>query len=285
MSCRPEIAIVSWFGRFVFSGLGYDSRSNRLALGAYPNVNTTIERRLPLQGSCNFRDIGGYPGQDGRTVRWNRLYRSDALHMVTPADLELLSPLGVATLIDLRSAREVERSGLSPLTTTHGARHHHLPFAPRAADPGDFAKYPPLGELYVTMIEQGAETIRAVFAALAEPATYPAVVHCAVGKDRTGITIALLLRTLGVDDATIVADYALTDGFLAEGIERWKAAGGGAELASLPEFVLRAHAETMRGFLDVIDTRFGGSTQLLTDAGVLPGTATAIRELLLESAG
>jgi protein tyrosine/serine phosphatase len=246
------------------------------------SVTATIERRLPLQGSCNFRDIGGYETADGRTVRWKRLYRSDALHGLTPDDLALIAPLGVATLIDLRSHREFEASGHSPVIAAHGTVHRHLPFLPESTAPTNYDQFPPLTELYVQMIEKGAATIRAVFETLADNTTYPAVVHCAVGKDRTGVTIALLLRTLGVSDEVIVADYALTDGFLAEGIARLRAMGAAADLDRIPEHVLRAHAETMAGFLAAVDTKFGGTDQLLADTGLLPGTQSQIRELLLE---
>jgi protein-tyrosine phosphatase len=247
-------------------------------------MDATIERRINLQGTCNFRDIGGYPTNDGQVVRWKRLYRSDALHGLTEQDLELLGPLGVATMIDLRSLREFETSGPSPLASFHGARHHHLPFLPESTAPASYESLPPLSELYVQMIEGGSVTIRSVFDALADSSTYPAVVHCAVGKDRTGVTIALLLRILGVADRDIIADYALSDGFLAEGIARLKAQGKGADLDRVPAEVLRAHAKTMTDFLTVVDTRFGGANQILTDAGVPTGAQTEIRILLFERA-
>jgi len=245
-------------------------------------MESTIERRIALQGSTNFRDIGGYATRSGTTVRWKRVYRSDALARLTDDDLAVLAPLQVATLIDLRSPRELEASGHSRLVTEHGVTHKHLPFLPESTNPTDYQNIPPLSELYVHMIERGAPTIRAVFEMLADNTTYPAVVHCAAGKDRTGVTIALLLRTLGVADEVIVADYALTDGYLAEGIERLRAAGGIEQYSHVPPEILRAHAETMAGFLATVDQRFGGTDQVLADAGVLPGTQDEIRRHLLE---
>jgi protein-tyrosine phosphatase len=255
-----------------------------LCNGGTPGVETVIERRLPLQGSCNFRDIGGYRAAGGQTTRWKRLYRSDALHGLTPDDLALLEPIGVTTLIDLRSHRELESSGPSPLIAAHGTLHRHLPFLPESTAPVDYENYPPLSEIYVLMIERGAETVRALFDVLADPASYPAVIHCAVGKDRTGVSIALLLRTLGVSDVDIIADYALSDGFLADGIARLRAAGRAADIDRVPAEILRAHAETMRGFLATVDARFGGTDTVLADAGVLPGTQDEIRRHLLERA-
>lgn len=245
-------------------------------------MESTIERRIALQGSTNFRDIGGYATRTGETIRWKRVYRSDALARLTDDDIAVLTPLQVATLIDLRSPQELETSGQSRLVTDHGVAHRHLPFLPESTNPVDYQNIPPLSELYVQMIERGAPTIRAVFEALADNTTYPAVVHCAAGKDRTGVTIALLLRTLGVADDVVIADYALTDGYLAEGIERLRAAGGAEQYSQVPPALLRAHAETMAGFLATVDQRFGGTDQVLADAGVLPGTQAEIRQHLLE---
>lgn len=247
-------------------------------------MEATIERRISLQGSTNFRDIGGYATQDGQTIRWKRLYRSDALARLTEDDLVVLSPLQVATLIDLRSHQELTQTGPSQLVSALGATHRHLPFIAETTNPLDYASLPPLSDLYVQMIEQGAPTVRAVFEALADNTTYPAVVHCAAGKDRTGVTVALVLRTLGVSDDIIAADYALTDGYLAEGIEKLRALGEVEQYSKVPPGLLRAHAETMLGFLATVDSRFGGSDKLLADAGVLPGTQAEIRNLLLERA-
>lgn len=245
-------------------------------------MESTIERRIALQGSTNFRDIGGYATRSGATTRWKRLYRSDALARLTDDDIMVLTPLQMATLIDLRSAQELETSGPSRLVSEYGVAHRHMPFLPESTNSIDPENIPPLSELYVLMVERGAPTIRTVFDALADNTTYPAVVHCTAGKDRTGVTIALLLRTLGVSDEVIVADYALTDGYLAEGIERLRAAGLGEQYSRVPPALLRAHAETMAGFLATVDARFGGTDKLLADVGVLPGTQEEIRQHLLE---
>jgi protein-tyrosine phosphatase len=248
-------------------------------------VTQERERRIRLQGSYNFRDIGGYPAADGQTVRWERLYRSDALFRLTPDDLEALRPLGLTTLIDLRTHAEIERTGPSPLLDAHGAVIRHHPFLNDPVDADDPNALPDLSELYAGLLETGAETIRGVFDTLANTATYPAVIHCAVGKDRTGIMVSILLRSLGVDDATIAADYAITETNFADLIA-WLTATGNTELLaqinSVRPEILAAPAGTMREFLGLIDSRFGGTDQLLADAGVQPGTRDELRAHLLE---
>jgi protein-tyrosine phosphatase len=248
-------------------------------------VTQERERRIRLQGSYNFRDIGGYPAADGQTVRWERLYRSDALFRLTPDDLEALRPLGLTTLIDLRTHAEIERTGPSPLLDAHGAVIRHHPFLNDPVDADDPNALPDLSELYAGLLETGAETIRGVFDTLANTATYPAVIHCAVGKDRTGIMVSILLRSLGVDDATIAADYAITETNFAELIAYLEATNNTELLAQInsvrPE-ILAAPVETMRDFLALIDTRFGGTDQLLADSGVPSGAKDEVRAQLLE---
>lgn len=70
-----------------------------------------VDRHVPFRGVHNFRDLGGYATDDGRVTRWNRLYRSDAMHDVTREDLEVFRRLGVAAIVDLRSPGEVARTG------------------------------------------------------------------------------------------------------------------------------------------------------------------------------
>lgn len=240
-------------------------------------------RRIKLDGSYNFRDIGGYAGADGRTVRWQRVFRSDGLAFLTESDLATLQPLGVTTLIDLRTIHELEQTGPSPLIDAHGVRHRHHPFIDDPVHPDRLNELPDLPQLYAGLIETGAETIRGVFEALADDTAYPAVVHCTAGKDRTGIVISLLLRTLGVDDETIVTDYALTETYFIEYAEEQRRAGLTPLFSGLRPELLSARAETMFGFLTVVDTRFGGTEQLLSDSGVPAGAKEELRHLLLES--
>src|ERR1700678_4035071 len=71
----------------------------------------TTDRLLPLVGAYNFRDLGRYPTIDGRVTLWGKLFRSDTLHELTPADLEVLRRIGLVSVIDLRTSAEVERTG------------------------------------------------------------------------------------------------------------------------------------------------------------------------------
>src|SRR5262245_16909903 len=85
-----------------------------------------MQRLIPLEGCLNFRDLGGYPLEDGRTVRGRRLFRSDALHCLTPAAVAQVRELGVRDVVDLRSTYELRSEGSGPLADA-GLRHHHVP--------------------------------------------------------------------------------------------------------------------------------------------------------------
>src|SRR5688572_11226525 len=87
-----------------------------------------IDRRVTLNGSYNFRDLGGLRTTDGREVQRGRLFRSDELHRLTPEDIEILAGIGIATLIDLRSMEEVTTKRAT-LLHDRGVGHRHLPMS------------------------------------------------------------------------------------------------------------------------------------------------------------
>lgn len=239
------------------------------------------ERRVILAGGFNFRDLGGLATAEGRVVRRRQLFRSDALHRLTREDVDVLAALGVRTLLDLRSAREIEASGVGPLRE-HGVRHRHVPLIPDATGTAEGYDDRPMEELYERFLDDGPAAIRDVFAELAEDATLPAIVHCAAGKDRTSIVVALLLRVVGVPEAEVVADYALTDANMGEVVAAMRGGGRGEELDRVPPHLMRAVPETMRGFLARLDRRFGSPEHYLTGIGVDAATRDRVRALLLE---
>jgi protein-tyrosine phosphatase len=170
------------------------------------------QRLIELDGCFNFRDVGGYQTADGRRVRWRRLFRADGLHRLTEGDRGQLAELGLQTVIDLRSGDELADHGRITWPAP-GLAYHHLPMSevlpeqeelPAWVDPEYVARR------YAELLGRGKEAVTEALAVLTDPAAYPAVFHCAAGKDRTGILSALILGLLGVPDEAIVADYALS---------------------------------------------------------------------------
>ncbi|MDA8356023.1 MAG: tyrosine-protein phosphatase [Actinomycetota bacterium] len=167
------------------------------------------ERHVALDGAVNFRDIGGYRAHDGRRVRWRRVFRADGLSGLTAHDREVVGRLGIVTVIDLRTTVELE-SGKFP-DGEIPVRFHHLPLLDAVPDAERFEMAPGmLAAQYQEIAHDAGPRIADALAILADPRNLPAVVHCTAGKDRTGVLVAVVLGLLGVPDATIVDDYALS---------------------------------------------------------------------------
>jgi protein-tyrosine phosphatase len=216
----------------------------------------------------NLRDLGGLPVAGGGRVREGRLFRGAGLHRLEPEDLERLGPLGLRTAIDLRTPAEFA-AGSYP---EGAAAVHGMPIFERGpefpAEVDDPAAT--LTETYLWMLDQGRETIPRILKLLADPETYPAVVFCAAGKDRTGIVCALVLDQLGVARDAIAADYALSDA-PAEALRRRVAEVRGAEHDLVPAGIYRAPERAMVDFFAAVDARFGGPDAYLEGIGVAVG--------------
>ena len=182
-------------------------------------MQATPDRHFNLTGASNFRDLGGYAGKDGRTVRWRHIFRSNHLGHLTEADIAVLRGLGLKSAFDFRGAEERSSAqcAMSDITV------HSLPVEPtvvaalRARLAGGKALSPDDGievmrESYVGYVRQNTGRYRSLFAHLLQD-NAPLVIHCTAGKDRTGFACALILHSLGVPEAVISEDYLLTNRF------------------------------------------------------------------------
>jgi protein-tyrosine phosphatase len=243
------------------------------------------DRRLGFVGAFNFRDLGGYGTDDGRTVRWRTLYRADALHRLPDDELDQLGQLGVRTVLDLRTAKELEHGKLQ---AEHlGITHLHLSVLSEiwSAEGLDLEADPSvvLGELYVQMLEVGAPAFAGALRVLADAAQVPAVFHCAAGKDRTGVLAALVLSLLGVDDDTIAGDYALTAASMDRMIDRLRRDRPDQLnlMNDQPSAFMMAPAGAMEHFLVELRARHGSAVGYVTDIGVEPEAVAELRRTLL----
>ena len=238
-----------------------------------------MDRQIPLEGCLNFRDLGGYPTRDGGALRWRQLFRSDALHHLTAADVTYLcGTVGLRAVIDLRSTAELDNDGRGRLAG-EAVEFHHLPLfdgqvAARAELPADAT----LADRYYLLAEFARDRIARVIEALAS-APGPAVYHCAAGKDRTGVLSAILLGLLEVRDEIIVADYAATQTNIDAIIERLMASDGyQAMLNALPPDTLHARPETMVVFLERIHRQYGSMPAYVRAAGVSAAAVARLRD-------
>jgi protein-tyrosine phosphatase len=234
----------------------------------------TDGRHLRLPGTRNLRDVGGYPAGDGRRTRWRTLLRTDALDVIPTGSREALLDLGVRTVIDLRWPHELTDAP-SVFAAGNGVRYRSIPLLDD--DPTPLIG---LAATYRYMLDERAPQLADVARALLEPGGLPAVIGCAAGKDRTGVTIALLLSAVGVPTDVIVADYVLTGLAFAEPdpddphFVDWRAS----------PVALECPPAYMEAMLAHLAARHGGAGDLLRQNGLEPADLEVLVERLTEPA-
>jgi protein-tyrosine phosphatase len=234
-------------------------------------VADSYPRNLGFSATYNFRDVGGYPALDGRTVRWRRLFRSDALHRLDESDAEAFAELGVRTVIDLRRPFEIEKYGR--VAERYGLDYRNLVLEHVDWDeiepPADAVRERWLADRYLNFAEDGRESLLASLRLIADPAQAPVVVHCMAGKDRTGTVCALALALLGVSDEDIAADYALTT----------------EAMAPLTAYLMEKNPEAVQGNEHMFDSPEGAMLLFLADLRALHGSVEGyVREIGLTDA-
>lgn len=182
------------------------------------------ERLVALDGVQNFRDIGGYATADGRFVGWGRIFRSAQLSELTPGDLQRIEALRIRSVYDLRSTEEQASEPTAwtgpdaPARLTHAYSIDYAPFVAAFANGIDAAGARALMTgFYGQMSESYKVQFREVFAELLSPEEGAVLYHCTAGKDRTGVTTAMILMALGVSREVVMADYLLSNTYYAPG--------------------------------------------------------------------
>jgi len=246
----------------------------------------TTGRELTIDGAFNLRDLGGLRTRDGRLVASGMVYRAGDLGRLSRAGAERLRALGLATVVDLRRASEIERHGRYPFED-HGIAYRHLPMLDTGATEPEAlpAEVPPdvLDRLYRRLADEGGRNLGRVLRWLAEPGALPALVHCVAGKDRTGTVMAVLLGLLDVVDEEIAADYALSAPALAA-YRGWAGEHDGAAaewLAGVPPVLLTSDPAAMLAFLGWLRERHGSVAAFATSIGVSPDVQDSLRDRLL----
>ncbi|MFC4507483.1 MULTISPECIES: tyrosine-protein phosphatase [Streptomyces] len=254
-----------------------------------------------LTGVRNFRDVGGLPTVDGRRVRQGVLFRSGHLAHATDEDAAFLASLGLHTIFDFRNAADQKLEG--PDVELPGVRNVNLPLSD-PADGSEFWKMVRDGDLdqlrgilgdgrganrmiasYRSIVtERTAEHTR-VLHSLAEDSV-PALMHCAAGKDRAGLSIAVTLLALGVEREAIVADYLESN---AKHRRYRVRRSGSAASAYTPEVMellsplFDARAEYLTAAFETIEETWGGVDAYLAEGlGLAPETRQRLRERLLD---
>jgi protein tyrosine/serine phosphatase len=256
-------------------------------------------RWIELDGAVNARDLGGLPTADGRTTRRGRVLRSDNLQDLTVADVRLLvDDYALKNVIDLRSDAEVRLEGPGPLTRVPSVTIHQLSLFPeggRHTDvAADVAKALPWQERpadgpeqdrstghYLGYLADRGDSIVAALRVMTRT-DGSSLVHCAAGKDRTGVVCALALDAVGVTREAIVADYAQTGERLEAILRRLRGSDTyAADLDSRPADSHQPHAAIMDKLLARIDEEHGGTLGWLSGHGWTGDDTETLRERLL----
>ena len=252
------------------------------------------ERLVPLEGTLNFRDLGGYRSAGGERVRWGRVFRSDGLSELTDADAAYLRGLGIRTIHDFRHSRERTRAP-SRLPDDAGWRLVDLAIGEEVGEQPELIQLVLAGEvreigiemmvdIYLDLVRAHAPTFGRLLGHLADGDGLPALFHCAAGKDRTGIAAALLLAVLDVDEETILDDYELSTELRSNRrieVLRPQLEASGVDVEDVRAF-LSAPRPALAAVLEWIDAEHGSVERFLVDAaGVSPDAVSHLRELLL----
>ncbi len=226
-------------------------------------MQETWSRLVTFDRVHNFRDFGGYRAA-GKLVRRGQLYRSDSLGKLAGTDLDKFAAIGVRTVIDLRYPREIARSGRvpgGPGLAYFNCSIEHRPYDQtqlgEAVDPVRF-----LADRFAEVAADGVEELGQALRVIAADGSAPLVIHCASGKDRTGILAALVLSLLGVAADDIAADFALTGLATERLVADWHAFYPGRPVL-WPHYGT-APAELMHVFLAELAARFGSVREYVT---------------------
>lgn len=253
----------------------------------------TAERRVPLEGAVNFRDLGGYRTGDGKVVKWCQIFRSDNLARLSDRDLQILSHLKIASVCDFRTGAEIKRAP-NRLAASNDLRYFHLPIQHGEHDPaaaferiknGDYQWLNEefMARGYFLSLDNFAPLWFDFFNILASPERRPLLFHCTGGKDRTGTAAALILSVLGVPEETIVTDYAISAQYIAGVL---KVINSQLEKLGVdPKEVAPYFTVTpgrIKKLFDHIRNTYGSAAQYLVNkAGIDPAVIEQLREDLL----
>jgi protein-tyrosine phosphatase len=274
-------------------------------------TSTRTGRWVRLDGTTNTRDLGGLPTIDGGRTVSGRILRSDNLQTLSDDDVaRLVDEIGLREVIDLRTTAEILLEGRGPLRDVPGVEHRHFSLLPERGHHTDvFAveeeePVPDLGEgwtesllprqvaahdrgeppavrSYLGYLGQRADNVVAALRALASADEGASVVHCAAGKDRTGVVCALALAVAGVPHEEIVADYAMTADVIDALVAKLAASPTYAEDMETRDVASHTpRAETMDRVLTLLDERHGGATSWLDTHGFGAGEQAALRSRL-----
>jgi protein tyrosine/serine phosphatase len=244
-------------------------------------------RDLVWDGILNVRDLGGHPTEDGRETQFGRIVRADNIRRLTDEGWKALVDYGIRTVVDLRTEEELDADPPAELPVDV----LHVPFMDDDPLMFDRAEKVSLAaadvahatrDVYLIFIEGSHDKIVNVIRTIANAPEGGVVVHCAGGKDRTGLTVAFLLRMAGVGLEEIAADYALSEERLKPRHEQWLAETTDEKELERLKRVIQTPAASMVGVLEELERRHGSVEGFLREGGAPDDIGERVRARLLD---
>lgn len=232
-------------------------------------------RHMPLENIQNCRDLGGYPTADGGVTKFGRLLRCGRPRASTPGDMAFFREYGIGNVFDLRGNSEVETMP-SEFADSEDINYYHFSLLEINPASPHIAKTMP--EVYITSIEECKDNYARLFSQLAR-IDAPAMFHCFLGKDRTGITAALILSLSGVYFDDIVADYRISATYLEPFYRREISAQTGLVWESDMSH-LDSPPENIIAVFDHLKSRYGSVEDYFLKAGLASQEIEAVGGIL-----
>lgn len=232
-------------------------------------------RKIVLDGTSNTRELGGYKTEDGRSLKWGVLYRSDKLSELTDADQEYLLQLGIKRVIDFRSSEEKQNE---PDQLPSTLKYVEMPIeADGAIRPkveailkGDLNE--DVGAILVETNKEFISDFSGVYKGFIESLIEnqePTLFHCTAGKDRAGFAAALVLLAVGVPEKIVIEDYMKTNKYTEETIQDYINKINLYSLGSVDAEILRpllgVEERFIRAALDEIKQKYGSVENFIRD--------------------
>jgi protein-tyrosine phosphatase len=244
---------------------------------------------MDVNGCNNFRDLGGYPTDDGHIIKTGQLYRSDGLCNLGGKGQEDLRNLGIKTVIDLRSKSE---ANYQPDDIPAEIEYVHIPMQLNYIDPMREMKLIKQGvtiwldDSYITSGYKRLsfffnEEWRKALELISDKDNRPLVFHCMAGKDRTGMLAAMILMALGAPKKAISWDYMASNTFRKQRIEELKEmiTGWGIDFEKVSPYFI-AKTKYLNEFLDTVEFYRGIKPYLTQHVGLTKFDLGRMREEL-----
>ncbi|SHJ79704.1 protein-tyrosine phosphatase [Anaerocolumna jejuensis DSM 15929] len=237
---------------------------------------------LPLTGAKNVRDLGGYRTEDGKVTKSHSLLRADALNNLTEEDCRMLYEYGVRCIIDLRSLEESEREPDKLPGIYKDIEYLHVPIQDHVRASRYSEEFPPsMWQLYRWLLDDSKESFSRIFKTIGKYNDSCVLFHCSGGKDRTGTIAMLLLKLAGVEDGTVIADYAATQEYMKE-IFPCQVADLTARGLVVPHYVMESPPENMRLTLEYLYENYQSAGKYFKSIGLSDEEIEKLKKKLIE---